>query len=293
MNRNMLERLFGNLDKYPKQPAAQLFYFLAYLGRLPMRIPRLGPILDAGLSRLGHFLGAILTAFSPSVLFVLRDSNSFAQRYIILKYSFPLTLFFCLIMNAIFSIRYNTFIGNDPARMYYIYDYFNLFLYLVVTPSYVTLGICLIYTTLVNWRNLKDLADRAQATAPSSVWNILSYGRSDHFRMAIFLFTSIFMTGWIISDYINEILAGGVRDNKIYWFITETASRDWVLNGAGAYYLVMNAALLFIAIVSAFCYLSMSIEVVRLGYYANYLRDIGYDDDRLAGELSEFFGLIA
>jgi hypothetical protein len=106
--------------------------------------------------------------------------------------------------------------------------------------------------------------------------------------MAIFLFTSMFMTGWIISDYINEILAGGVRDNKIYWFITETASRDWVLNGAGAYYLVMNAALLFIAIVSAFCYLSMSIEVVRLGYYANYLRDIGYDDDRLASELSEF-----
>jgi hypothetical protein len=152
----------------------------------------------------------------------------------------------------------------------------------------VTLGVCLVYTALINWRKLKSLADRAEAATPTSSWNILRYARSDHFRMGLFLFASFFMTGWLISDYINDILAGGVNGKKVYWFITVTASRDWVLNGAGAYYLLMNAALLFIAIISAFCYLSMSIEVVRLGYYANYLRDIGYDDDRLASELSEF-----
>lgn len=293
MKRNILERLFGSLNNYPRQRAPQFFYLLAYIGGLPMRIPWLGPILGTALRRSGH----LLTIFSPSVLFDLRDSDSLAQRYVILKYSFPLTLFFCLIMNAILTIRYNTFIGDDPHRMYYIYDYFNLFLYLIVTPSYVTLGICLIYTTLINWRKLKNLADHAQSVTPDSSWNVLRYARSDHFRMAVFLFISIFMTGWLTSDYINEILTPryvndilmhGARDNKIYWFITETASRDWVLNGAGAYYLLMNAILLFIAIVSAFCYLSMSIEVVRLGYYANYLRDIGYDDERLASELGEF-----
>jgi hypothetical protein len=69
-----------------------------------------------------------------------------------------------------------------------------------------------------------------------------------------------------------------IRDNldpavtgKAYWLVSLTPSGDRMLNEAGIYYLLMNATFLFGACCSALAYLSISIEVLRIGRNIEFL----------------------
>jgi hypothetical protein len=74
------------------------------------------------------------------------------------------------------------------------------------------------------------------------------------------------IAGLYIQQYISD-LADVRQTERLYWFFDRAGSGERVLNSAGAYYLVMNAILLFITSMAAFCYISMSIEMFRLGKY--------------------------
>jgi hypothetical protein len=83
-------------------------------------------------------------------------------------------------------------------------------------------------------------------------------------RFSAFLAVAVFVSGVYTAQYIGD-LANPALTGDLYWFFDKAVSGERILNKAGACYLFMTAILLLITAMAAFCYIAMSIEMVRLG----------------------------
>jgi len=236
-----------------------------------MRWPITGPILTYS----GRVFGGILRVFSPSLPYDLELSVSYRNRWTIFKYSFAVAVFFCFFLTGILTGLNGTLLGNDPNRLYFKSDIHNIILYILVTPLWVGLAVCLVATTVKEWGTLRKIAD--EASAASLAHKTVSAGNGSKFRVGFqrllndagFMFTlgvvySLLVTSIFITQYINQTLDRAITPT-LYWFADETVTQQRVLNPVGAYYLLMNAVLLCLTCMAAFCYLTMSVEVVRIG----------------------------
>ncbi len=257
--RSRVRKVFEDM---PPELEAFTFELLSMIGILLLSTPVLGSFLKL----IGRGIGAVLTALSPAMPFDVRENNSFSSDpnnfYVrILWYTVPITFFFCYVLNALLTLKSGTFWpSSDPNRLNFLVDGYNAFLYIVICPGYVSAAVCLVITAGISWKKLNTYSSTA---APVSTPR--PYLQNDA-RLALFFSISILITGLYIAQYASD-LADPTKTKRLYWFFDSARSGERVLNAAGAYYLVMNAILLFITSMAAFCYISMSIELFRLGKY--------------------------
>lgn len=227
------------------------------------------PVIGRGLVALGSAASYIFTAMAPAVPPSLRGDGDRTHGWETFGIAFAISLFFALGLNGFFSYLSGTFSGPNGCRdyaeiaeIYFLCDRWNLLLYAVVVPAYVGIASCLIGTTVANWHKIRSFSDRMSRKASDA---------RDKRRFITFLTLSLILVALFITNYIRELAAfrpksdaAGAPDS-IYWFMVATPSGHKILNEAGAYYLVFNAALLFITLIALFCLISMSVEIVRIG----------------------------
>jgi hypothetical protein len=262
------------IDRIPNNPSALLFLMLAVVGSALLFI---SPIRILALL-LGTLVSFVLTSISPALPYDYHQIEFYRGRWSIFWITFVMTLFFCLIANASFSLYADTLFGDDPSRLYFLKDWHNVIQYTFVVPVYVGLEVCLISIALYSWPQLRRLANEASSSGrpkvkvPRSIrlyrsrtlnkaalW--FSYN-ANRLRFSGFIFLSLSITGILISTFINDAL-NPERVATTYWFVRQLDEKHRVLNEAGGYYMLMNAAVLFMICIATLSYLSVSIEVVR------------------------------
>jgi len=268
-----------NLQEWPDEPAAFMFEFLAKTGLLFLSIPLIGTTLR----KAGQALSIGLEIMAPAMPLNIRESRSFSADprgfyFHIFWRTAPLTVLFCYVLNGIFTLQCGTFLGTDPDRLYFLYDFYNASLYLVVCPVYVSTAVCLIIITALSWREINARYSEHQNDGHSDSLGYFSPST----RLAGFVAISFLITGFYISNYIDD-LANPEKISKLYWFFNKDASGVRVLNKDGYYYTLMNAFLLFITSMSAFCYIAISIEMFKLGKHVGGSTAIS-DQSRSAAE---------
>jgi hypothetical protein len=255
-----LRKVFQDM---PPEPEAFTFEIFSMAGTLLLSTPVLGSVLKS----IGRWMGAILTALSPAMPFDVRENNSFSSdpnKFYrrILFYTVPITIFYCYVLNALLSYKSGTFWPSpDSHRLAFSVDFFNAFLYIFICPGFVSAAVCLVITVGISWKKLNNYTSAA-ASASIPQRPILK----PETRLALFISISMLITGLYIAQYISD-LADPAKTDRLYWFFDKAGSGERILNTAGGYYLVMNAILLFITSMAAFCYISISIELFRLGKY--------------------------
>lgn len=250
-------------DDLPPESGAFVFEVFSIIGTSVLAWPFIGKFL----SLTGRGIGAALIALSPAMPFDVRENNSFSTApgrfYVtIVVYTLPITFFFCYGLNFILSLKSGTLLAStDIERINFIRDGYNQFLFAFVCPAYVSAAFCLIATVAISWKKLNNYSNEAAADPTSQKFVI-----QDATRLALFISISVLIVSLFIPQFLSDLADHAVTDG-LYWFFDRARSGERVLNAAGVYYLVMNAILLFITAMAAFCYISMSIELFRLGKY--------------------------
>ena len=173
-------------------------------------------------------------------------------RLVICAFGFGLA--FSLGGPALFSCLEGTFTGTDPGRLYFIQDRWNLALYVAITPTYMALDTWMIVLTIRHWASLRAFADGLSAPGGDR--------RPRH--LGIGLAIAVSMTAGPMTTYMNDILSQS-NVKQVYWFMEEVGGNRRTLNQAGYYYLVLNATLMFLTILTVGSFFSLAVEVLRVG----------------------------
>jgi hypothetical protein len=205
--------------------------------------------------RLWDVCATVGLMISPAIPVDLRNLTREPKgqlRLVVCAFGFGVV--FSLVGPALFSWLEGTFAGTDPSRLYFIEDRWNLALYTVITPTYIALDTWMIVITIRHWASLRAFADNL--SAPGSDM------RPRH--LGIGLAIAVSMTALLMSTYMNDILS---RSNveQVYWFMEEVGGGRRALNQAGYYYLVLNATLMFLTILTVGSFFTLAVEVLRVG----------------------------
>lgn len=224
---------------------------VSLLRRIGSAAPR--PVrLAAG--RLWNGCALVCLAISPAVPVDLRDITHEPRTLRLLASAFGFGCAFSLLGSAAFSLLENTFSGSDPSRLYFIQDRWNIALYTAITPTYIALDSWIIVLTIRHWASLRSFADGLEAPAADT--------RPRH--LGIGLAIAVTMTALLMSTYMSDILRESNVD-RVYWFVENLGGGKRTLNKAGYYYLVLNATLMFLTILTVGAFFTLAAEVFRVG----------------------------
>ena len=152
-----------------------------------------------------------------------------------------------------------TLFGSDPTRRYFVKDGWNIFLYIVVCPTYCGLSCCLIARTIKEWSTLADYADAKTAPDPRP---------RNLYRFYAVFFLALLLCTIFITNYLDDILNPTMQDAakaRVYWFMHDFGEGRRTLNRVGYYYVALNFSLLFLTLLGVACFLSLAAEVMRAG----------------------------
>lgn len=260
-SRLTMTRVREALRYCPHERRAMVFEVSALIGVAILSLPLIGRALKA----FGRGFAVVLQSFAPAINLDLGEGRPPPQHTFvaILAYAGPLTFVFCYVVSGFLAYQSDTLFPAEPVpekaypTVWFLTDWWNLALYLVVVPLYVSCAIFLIYVTAVSWKRINSIyAREVQAT---SFW-------SDSTRIVGFFAVSFILAGLYIAEYITD-LANTDTTKTLYWFFHETGNGERTLNKAGYYYVFLNAVLLFITSMAAFCYIALSIEIMRFGKF--------------------------
>jgi len=199
-------------------------------------------------------VSAFFFTLSPDVPVDLRDSFRDAVRKRIALSAAASAFFFCFVVTAALCVVEGTLAGIDPNRLYFLDDWWNIALYTMVCPAYVSIGVCIIVTTVQHWSRTNQFAlELAGETAHSRP------GR----RFGLALFAILLICGVSISNYMYDSLSSEVVP-VLYWFM-EAGAPARGLNRAGYYYVALNFGLLFVTALAAFCFFSLAMDAMWVG----------------------------
>ena len=155
----------------------------------------------------------------------------------------------CFILTGALSWLSGTLTGAPGRSVGFFDDKWNIFLYTLICPAYVTLCVRLV---LLSMGRDPDDTTRAPASTTSA--------QAKRLFACVFLaclFSSILITNYV-ADAINPAVV-----RPVYWFLdSSTGIRR--LNSAGLYYIVLNFTLLFITFLGGAAFIGISIDGIRL-----------------------------
>jgi hypothetical protein len=186
-----------------------------------------------------------------------------------------MALFFCFVAISFLTYLDGTLMGDNPDILYFWKDRWNLTLYLLVVPFYVAFSIAIIREYLFGWAISKTISD-------SLVWGDENIKRVEgpfvKYRSFFVFFVVILATLVFIISYMKGASCYHLKScdhsvdkaYKIYWFVKFVVGSEFgidggiILNGTGYYYVALNAVLLFLCLLAASCFVSITIEVVKI-----------------------------
>jgi len=199
-------------------------------------------------------ISAFFFTLSPDVPVDIRDFFKDTQRQRIAIYSAVAAFFFCFIVTAVLCAIEGTLYGNEQGRLYFLEDWWNIVLYVVICPAYVCTGVCIIITTIQHWSHTNEFARQLAGAGPSPP----AGGR---FGLAL---TAILLTcGLAMSSYMYDSL-NSATVQTLYWFMEEGGAVR-ALNRVGFYYIALNFGLLFITALAVFCFFSLAMDAMWAG----------------------------
>lgn len=138
--------------------------------------------------------------------------------------SFLYGFFFCFCFTGFICWTQGTLFGNDPNRLYFLQDKWNIPLYIFVCPLYVALACRLIILTFKHWATLSDFArELAVSNRPPETR-----------RLWLALFVIFSLCAFFITNYMYDILNPS-NVKPLYWFMNDVAGGQRILNRAGFY----------------------------------------------------------
>jgi hypothetical protein len=178
-----------------------------------------------------------------------------------------IAVFFCLIFTGLLCWLSGTLFTSTPDRLAFGKDRWNLVLYLIVAPIYIAFAVSILREYLLAWAIIYKL-DTLIVTVnrPQTKGTFAAAVRTQFMFLAVLAATGIFIVTYFagVESYHLRPTAGQ-PGNRIYWFVKAVTSQGVVYNIVGYYYIVLNAVLLFMSLLAAACYVSISIEVIRIG----------------------------
>lgn len=154
----------------------------------------------------------------------------------------------CLLLSAAMSSLSGTFPAVKGCSVEFAEDWWNIGLYLVVCPAYVTLCVRLVLLSME--RDPQNLHPLTNTTSGQTR------------RVFVCLFLACVFSSVLITNYVDDALNPKVVE-PAYWFVDSTAGVRR-LNAAGLYYIVLNFALLFITFLGGAAFIGVSIDGIRL-----------------------------
>lgn len=267
----------------PSERRAMVFELSALAGGAILAIPVLGGILKT----LGRGFAVGLQGIAPAIDMEMGGGRPPPPSQVfrsILRPTAIVTIIFCFFVTAFFAWRSGTLFPlsltrpAEGASISFLSDWWNIVLYLVVVPLYVSCAVFLIYITAISWKRMN--AVYASEVGAVSFWSAST-------RIIGFFTVSFVIAGFYIAEYIAD-LADPEITKYVYWFFSPAAESGRTLNRAGYYYVFLNAVLLFITAMAAFCYIALSIEIFRFGKFVpEFLDAVG----RSTGETSRHAAL--
>ena len=155
----------------------------------------------------------------------------------------------CLILTAVLAALNGTFLPVPGNSIEFLEDKWNIFLYAVVCPAYVTL--CIRLVLLAMERDPVESSGAHQCSTSEQTR-----------RLFLCLFLICLFSSVLITNYVNDALDPSVVARK-YWFVEESGDYRR-LNSAGLYYIVLNFSLLFVTFLGGAAFISISIDGIRL-----------------------------
>jgi len=194
------------------------------------------------------FLYALGLAVSPAIAIgdeTRRQRNSLLATTLLLA---PFVLLFSFVFNGLFSLVEGRLLWDASAEtINYFEDRWNLVLYLVICPAYVSLSLQIIMIS-------------SHIPTPPPVGK-RPRSSIDALRSPMALTLALSLSAVFAANYIMDVAIG--PGGNTYWF-NERIAGVRVLNGAGIYYAFMTFGFLFITILAALNYISVAQSAVIL-----------------------------
>lgn len=207
------------------------------------------------ISNLVSFLASIFAPFFKPISYLVpqfrlsRDSHLIERdNFSISGILFPLSLVLSLGFPAFFSMLARTFVpGHEISQIdvYFVQDYPRVLTYAIIAPTYLTLSMIIIITSLRRWAFYRD----TKSHIPETV-NIL----------CIVLFV-LFMPVFICVNYFKALIDTAL---PIYWFTEVTTHGDKTINEAGIAMISVETIKLMILAMAGLFFFGSAKEIFRL-----------------------------
>lgn len=201
-----------------------------------------------------RFLSTVLFGIAPAIPTDLIEFLRPNRRRNAFLFSACVTFVAGFVVQLLWSVKANTFLGSDPTRLYFSRDLTNLINFSVVCPVYV--GLCSIMFMLVTgyWFHLKRiphlLGEPAESTPSLSI--------------AATITLALAVSAISTCKYIAECLSPSVYQ-RTPWYITTVAPDGKRLLGAfGIYYTLLIFCLFVVVVLALLAFLSLFALAVRV-----------------------------
>jgi hypothetical protein len=175
---------------------------------------------------------SIWTVFSPR-----------RQRFLLY---FAVSLFFTLLLPLLLTLSAGVlWLDNDPERLTFLEDRWNVILYLVICPGYISVCILMLGASVAYWANMP-----AGHGTPAR-WAVV---RNRRFVLSIavcLLFSSALTVNYIYDTVFKD-------SGYLYWFLDAPGQ----VNRAGFYYIILNYSMMLLTIISILAYVGTAISAI-------------------------------
>nr|WP_321486092.1 hypothetical protein [uncultured Draconibacterium sp.] len=240
-----------NLHDEPK-----LFWYskLLELGKLPF------------FRQIGLLISLVFISVAPEIPVSLRNSYTGPDGLRAGIIGYIITFVFTFLANTLGTFLNGTLIGNNDKIIYFLQDWWNLALYILICPLYVGLTCWLVVLVIKSWNDIYDYQKN----------DINKNSNREKFKMikAIALALLILSVAFFLTtNYINDVLTLK-ESNQFYWFLTDVDGQ-YELRGIGIFYFLLNFSLLIVTLIALTFFMSIYKLLMKVGKSLATRQEIG------------------
>lgn len=241
--------------------------------------------------QIGLLVSLIFIRVAPEIPISLKNSYTGPDGLRAGIIGFITTFVFTFLANIIGTALNGTLIGNDENIIYFLQDWWNLALYILICPLYVGLTCWLVVIVIKSWNEIYDYQKREiNQNSQRNKFKIIKA-----ISLALLILSVAF---FLTTNYINDVLTLK-ETNQFYWFLSEVNDsgisvqqenvKQYELRGIGIYYFLLNFSLLIVTLIALTFFMSIYKLLMKIGKSLAIRKEIGkLEFDEIKSKLSTF-----
>ncbi len=230
--------------------------------------------------QIGLLISLIFIRVAPEIPVSLKNSYTGPDGLRAGIIGFFTTFVFTFLANILGTSLNGTLIGDNENVVYFLQDWWNLALYILICPIYVGLTCWLVVLVIKSWNDIYDYQKN----------EINKNSKRNKFRIikAIVLALLILSVAFFLTtNYINDVLTLK-ETNQFYWFLTEIDGQ-YELRGIGIYYFLLNFSLLLVTLIALTFFMSIYKLLMKIGKSLATRQEVGkLEFQEIKAKLSTF-----